>query len=88
MAAEVDLIQRGKPTQLIPLIRTHKKRGLRLIVLLRHFQQRFVRQPFGQRANGRRVAAKAPIAEGIHQIKANFLHCSVPLFFLLIDNMT
>ena len=86
MAAKVDLIQRGKPAQLVSFIGADEKRRLRLIMLLR--QQRFVRQPFGERANRRCVAAKAMVAERIDQIKINFLHRSVPSSSLLIDNMT
>jgi hypothetical protein len=44
-------------------------------MLLRHFEQRLVRQPLFQRTNRCRVAAKGFVAEGIHQIKINFLHC-------------
>ena len=43
VAAEVNLMQRGEPTQLITLIGADKKGGLRLVVLLRHTQQRVVR---------------------------------------------
>ena len=56
-------------------------------MLLGHFQQRFVRQPFGERANRRRVTAKVTIAEGINQIKL-ISRIVLSLFFLLIDNMT
>ncbi len=75
MSAQVNFIQRGEPAQLKPAVGAHEKGGLRLVVLLRHFEQRLVRKPLFQRTYRCGVAAKGFITEGIHQIKINFLHC-------------
>ena len=75
MAAEVNFMQRGEPAQFKSAVGSHKKRGLRLVMLLCHFEKRLVRQPLFQRTYRCRVAAKGFVAEGIHQIKINFPHC-------------
>ena len=42
MTAEVDLVQRGKPAQLIAFVGADEERRFGLIMLLGHFQQHIV----------------------------------------------
>ena len=75
MSTQVNFVKGSEPAQLESAVSAYEKGRLRLIVLLRHVEQRLVRQPLFQGANRRCVAAKRPVAEGIDQIEINFLHC-------------
>ncbi len=74
VAAEIDLIAGGKPAQRKTIALRYHKRGFRLVVLLRHFEQQLIRQPFFKQAYRSRVAGERLVAERRHQIKRNFRH--------------
>jgi hypothetical protein len=80
VTAEVDLMQRGEPAQLITLIGTTKKAvsdWLCCWAILSSVSSG------NHSVSGHRggITAKIAIAEGIYQVKLNFLHHNLP--FLL-----
>src|SRR5262249_4213629 len=71
MAAKVDLDGRGEPTQQIILALGYEERGFGKVVLGGYRLHRRLRQPFGERAHRRRIAAEQAAGKGVDLIERN-----------------
>src|SRR6516225_648099 len=71
MAAKLDLDGRCEPAQEVAFALRDEERGLGEIVLGGNRLHRRLRQPFGERAHRRRIAAEQSAGEGIDLIERN-----------------
>lgn len=76
MAAELDLDGRRKPTQQVTLALGHEKRRLGEVVFGGDRLHHLVRQPFGERAHGSRIATEQAARERVN-LEERYAHESL-----------